>query len=96
LNASGNTQGFAVRLTDSSGAEAIVQTRPTEPALVFPTGILEEDDIFEGGLFTGHAPMTTIRLPLNDFSGVDLTQISEVGCCLTRRQAAHSLWGILK
>ena len=78
LNASGSYQGFSVRLTDSSGATAIVETRSTEPALVFPTGIVEEDDIFKGGLFTGRVPMTTIRLLLSDFEGVDLTQINEV------------------
>ncbi len=78
LNASGSYQSFSVRLTASSGASAIVQTRPSEPALVFPSGLVEEDDIFEGGLFTGRVPMTTIRLPLSDFGGVDLTQINEV------------------
>ncbi len=78
LNASGSYQGFSVRLTDSTGATAIVQTRPTEPALVFPPGNVEEDDIFEGGLFTGRVPMTTVRLLLSDFAGVDLTQIDEV------------------
>jgi hypothetical protein len=78
MNLPDQYQSFSVQLTDSKGATAVVQTRPTEPALVFPTGMVEEDDIFEGGLFTGRVPMTTIRLPLSDFDGVDLTQISEV------------------
>ena len=78
LNASGSYQSFSVRLTDSSGATAIVQTQPTEPALLFPLGNVEEDDIFEGGMFTGRVPMTTVRLLLGDFAGVDVTQISEV------------------
>ena len=78
LNTPDSYQGFSVQLTDSNGTTAVVQTRPTEPALVFPLGNVEEDDIFEGGLFTGRVPMTTIRLLLSDFEGVDLTQISEV------------------
>jgi hypothetical protein len=78
LNPSGSYQSFSVQLTDSTGATATVQTRPNEPALVFPPGNTEEDDIFEGGLFSGRVPMTTVRLLLSDFNGVDLTQIREV------------------
>ena len=78
LNPSGNYQSFLVQLTDSTGATASVQTRPEEPALAFPPGHVEEDELFAEGLFTGRVPMTTIRLPLNKFEGVDLTQISEV------------------
>ncbi|MBK8989646.1 MAG: hypothetical protein IPM39_26905 [Chloroflexi bacterium] len=78
LNQPGQTQSFAVQLTDRTGATAVVQTRPDEPALAFPPGSMQEDDIFVDGLFTGRAPMTTVRLLLSDFAGVDLTQISEM------------------
>ena len=78
LNEPDTTQGFSVQLTDNAGKTAVVQTRPTEPALIFPMGSVEEDDFFEGGLFTGRVPMTTVRLLLSDFDGVDLTQIKEM------------------
>ncbi len=78
LNTLDSYQAFSVQLTDRTGAAATVTTRPTEPALLFPLGNVEEDDIFEGGFFTGRIPMTTVRLLLGDFTGVDLTQISEV------------------
>ncbi len=78
LNASGSYQGLSVQLTDSTGATATVQTRPDGTSSGLSPGNVEEDDFFEGGLFTGRVPMTTIRLLLSDFVGVDLTQISEV------------------
>ena len=78
LNTPDSYQAFTVQLTDRTGAVATVTTQPTEPALVFPPGNEEEDTFFEGGHFTGRVPMTTVRLLLDDFAGVDLTQISEV------------------
>ena len=78
LNAADATQAFSVQLTDSAGATAVVPTRPDEPALAFPPGDVEEDSFFEGGQFTGRVPMTTIRLSLGDFAGIDLSHIREV------------------
>jgi hypothetical protein len=78
LNAPDSHQAFSLQLTDRAGNTAAVPTRPDEPALGFPAGLVEEDDTFEGGLFTGRVPMTTIRLPLSDFDGVDLADIREV------------------
>ena len=51
---------------------------PDEPALMFPPGFVEP--LFEGEsiFFTGLVPLTTIRLALSDFAGVDLTDIREV------------------
>ena len=63
---------------DEQGNSAAVTTRADEPALRFPPGNEEKNDSFEGGLFTGRVPMTTIRMPLGDFSGVDLSTIREV------------------
>lgn len=78
LNEAGEYQSFSVQLTDRAGGTAVVSTRPNEPALVFPPGETQEDTVFAGGIFSGRAPMTTIRLPLSDFTGVDLSQISEI------------------
>jgi len=78
LNAAGSSQAFTVQLTDSKGKTASVQTRPDEPALQFPAGYEQENEFFEGGLFSGRVPLTTIRVLLSDFSGIDLTQIREI------------------
>jgi hypothetical protein len=78
LNEADAPQAFSVRLTDGAGGMAVVPTRPNEPALRFPPGEVEEEDVLEGGLFTGRVPMTTIRLMLSDFVGIDLSQVVEV------------------
>ncbi len=78
LNKAGDYQSFSIQLTDGAGKTATLRTRPDEPALVFPAGYTEEDSFFEGGLFSGRVPMTTIRAPLGDFSGVDLQDIREL------------------
>ena len=49
LNAAGRYQALAVQLTDQSGASAVVRVRPDEPALAFPTGKIEEDEISREG-----------------------------------------------
>ena len=78
LNPAGKTQSFSVRLTDGAGKTASVATRPAEPALQFPPGVLEDDPLFAGGHFTGRVPMTTIRLPLSASTGVNLADIREM------------------
>lgn len=78
LNAAGSPQAFTVRLTDRSGNSAAVPTRPGEPALSFPPGLMQDDSSLETGFFTGLVPLTTIRLPLSDFAGVDLSQVGEI------------------
>ena len=77
LNAPGHPQAFTLQLTDRAGHAAARQTLPNEPALAFPAGEVQEDD-FSGEFFTGPVPMTTIRLALSDFDGVDLTDIGEI------------------
>ncbi len=77
LNAPGQAQTFSVRLTDGSGNTATLATRPDEPALQFPPGEVVDDSFF-GSLFTGRAPLMSIRLPLRDFTGVNLMDIVEV------------------
>jgi len=78
LNAPGTHQAITVQLTDRAGNTVTMQTRLDEPALGFPAGLVGDSDPFEGGLFTGRVPMTTIRLLLSGVEGVDLAAISEI------------------
>ncbi|MBX3058126.1 MAG: hypothetical protein KF770_16795 [Anaerolineae bacterium] len=92
LNETGAYQAFSVQLTDKMGATAVVPTRPNEPALLFPPGQTEEDSIFDE-LFTGRAPLTTIRLPLSAFSGVDLSQIAEIALLFDQTESGSLFMG---
>lgn len=96
LNGAETPQGFSVQLTDRSGQRSSVTTRPTEPALHFPAGYVEGDPIFAGGLFTGRAPMTTIRLQLRDFMGVDLGAISEIALVFDQTATGSLFMGDLE
>ena len=78
LNKAGAYQAFTIQLVDQQGNTAYVHTRADEPALQFPIGDKEESDIFEGGWFTGRVPLTSIRMLLRDFTGVDLSAIQEI------------------
>jgi len=78
LNKAGAYQAFTIQLVDQQGNTAYVHTRADEPALQFPVGEKEESDTFEGGWFTGRVPLTSIRMPLSDFTGVDLSAIREI------------------
>jgi hypothetical protein len=78
LNKAGAYQAFTIQLIDQQGHTASVHTRPEEPALRFPEGYKEKNDTFDGGWFTGRVPLTSIRIPLRDFSGVDLSAIQEI------------------
>jgi dienelactone hydrolase len=73
LNAAGEAQAFTARLTDAAGNSAAVATRPDEPALQYPAGLVMEE-----GFFNGRAPLTAIRIPLEQFAGVDLTAVTEI------------------
>ena len=73
-----------MQVIDGAGKTAAVHTRPAEPALQFPPGKVEDDPVFEGGLFSGRVPMTTVRLPLSDFDGVDLSDIRELALVFDR------------
>ncbi|MCL4267383.1 MAG: hypothetical protein KJ069_29670 [Anaerolineae bacterium] len=92
LNEAGESQAFSVQLTDRTGATAVAATRPDEPALAFPPGQAEEDSIFDE-LFTGRAPLTTIRLPLSDFAGVDLSQITEIALLFDQTDSGSLFMG---
>lgn len=77
LNAAGEAQAISVRLTDGSGATATVAVPPSGGALQYPPGLVQDDDFF-GSLFSGIVPMTTLRLPILAFTGVNLMNIVEV------------------
>jgi hypothetical protein len=64
-------------VTDGAGNTTTVTTRPDEPALRFPAGEVTTESIF-GELFTGRAPLTTVRMPLSGLRGVYKTDIREV------------------
>jgi dienelactone hydrolase len=78
LNAAGQPQAFTVRLTDAAGHSATAVTAAAEPALAYPAGLWEDDAALTTGFFTGLVPLTTIRLPLGAFAGVNLTDIREI------------------
>jgi hypothetical protein len=95
LNAAASSQAFTLQLTDGAGNTAGVQSRPDEPALAFPAGLVEEDD-FSGGWFTGPVPMTTIRWTLSDFDGVDLADIGEIALLFDRTPSGSLFLGDLE
>jgi dienelactone hydrolase len=78
LNAAGQSQAFSVRLTEAAGRSTLIATRAGEPALQFPPGLLQDDPSLATGFFTAPVPLTTIRLPLSGFAGVDLSDIREI------------------
>ncbi len=78
LNPAGQPQALSVQITDRAGNSAAVQTGPDQPALGFPPGVMQDNSATETGFFTGRVPLTTIRLPLSGFAGVDLSDIAEI------------------
>jgi hypothetical protein len=78
LNLGGASQAFTIQLLDNQGNMFGIQTQEDEPALRFPAGYVEEDMVFEDGLFTGRVPLISIRIPLSGFEDVNLAQLSEI------------------
>jgi dienelactone hydrolase len=78
LNPEGEPQSFRLRLLDSSGAAATAVVGPDAPALQFPSGAFSEDEVFAPGIYDGIVHMTTVRVPLVEFGGVDLSDVAEV------------------
>jgi hypothetical protein len=76
-NVTASPQALTLQLTDRAGNRAAVPTRPDEPALAFPAGLMVDDE-FSGEFFSGPVPMTTIRWRLSDFDGIDLVNIGEM------------------
>ena len=65
-------------MTDAYGATATVVIGPDEPALQYMTGEFREDEMFPPGLLDAIVHMTTVRVPLVSFAGVDLSDVDEV------------------
>jgi len=78
LNKADAYQSFTLQLVDKQGNTASVHTRVDEPALRFPGGYKNENDTFDGGWFTGRVPLTSIRIPLSNFPGVNLAELREI------------------
>jgi hypothetical protein len=74
LNPEGEPQSFTVELVDANGQHAHVHV----PDVAYPAGVRQPNDFFEGDSFTGHVHMSTLRIPLEQFSGVDLANIVEI------------------
>jgi hypothetical protein len=78
LNVQGKPQAFSLRLTDGSGATAVVPLAG-EPALAFPLGMAvvyanqPDRPVWDTNLLLG-----SIRAPLAKFAGVDLSDIRSV------------------
>jgi hypothetical protein len=93
LNADVKPQAFTVRLTDGRGNHASVSTRRDEPALTFPPGFVEPMAEGENIVFTGLVPLTTIRLALSDFTGIDLTDVREIALVFDRTPSGTLFMG---
>ena len=95
-NAVDSPQAFSVQLTDRAGNRATAQTRPGEPALGFPPGTMQVDSVMPTGFFTGLVPLTTIRLALRDFAGIDLANIGEIALLFDQRPSGSLFVGDLE
>lgn len=74
LNQAGTPQSFTIELVDDNGQKAHVVT----PPIPYPIGQKEPNDFFDGDFFSGQVTMSTLRLPLAEFSGIDLENVSEI------------------
>ncbi len=95
LNASGEPQALSIRLTDGAGNTATVATRSDEPALAFPVGATREDEFF-GEVFSSLVPLTTIRLPLDGFAGIDLSDVTEIAILFDQTTSGNLFLGDLE
>ena len=77
LNEQGQPQSFSLRLTDGEGKTASV-TLKDEPAFAFPAGKKGFDDSIKVDTWDNHVILSSIRVPLTAFSGVDLSNIQVI------------------
>jgi len=73
LNPEGESQSFTVAITDVNGVQGQIVLN-----LPYPSGERLPNEHFEGGFFSGQVFMNTLLIPLNNFNGVDLTNITEI------------------
>ncbi len=95
LNTQGAPQSFSVVLTDRAGKTATLRTRLTDPALQYPVGKVEKDGFF-GPMWIGRVPLTTLRLPLADVSGVNLADIAEIALAFDQTPSGSLFVGDLE
>jgi dienelactone hydrolase len=77
-------QTFGLELADAAGGRALVTLEPETPALRYPPGVIGEDVFFEVPTFSGHVIMTTVRVPLTVFAGVDLARVAQLSLLFDR------------
>jgi hypothetical protein len=63
-----------VVLRDKVGGAAVVAIPAGTPALAFPAGELRTQG--ESTLWSGITPLSSVRIPLSAFEGVDLSQVA--------------------
>ncbi len=78
LNAPKLPQSFSVRLQDTTGLSATVKVSDKTPALTYQPGAPKATTYAWDGL----APMSSIRIPLSVFQGIDLSSISSIALLL--------------
>ena len=74
LNGENEPQSLTLELVDGDGNMA----QATTPSLDFPIGQRQPNEYFEGDSFSGHVYMNSVRIPLTEFGGIDLTNITEI------------------
>ncbi len=77
LNEAEQPQSFSVQLVDGAEKTAVVSLT-NEPALAFPAGELLLKDYAPMPLWDNHVILSSIRVPLAEFSGVDLSDIQSI------------------
>jgi hypothetical protein len=74
LNQEGAPQSFSIELVDASNQRAQVVVSDIE----YPAGARRFDEFWQQDIYTGHVHMATVRIPLEDFTGVDLANTAEI------------------
>jgi dienelactone hydrolase len=65
---------FSVILRDTAGRAAVVTVPAGIPALAFPAGELRARG--DTSLWTGFTPLSSVRIPLSAFEGIDLSRVA--------------------
>ena len=85
LNPQGEAQAFSVVLSD----EKDIQAKVAILDLPYPVGERKPSDFFEGDSFNGHVHMKPVILPLSDFSGIDLGNITQIALIFDQRDTGE-------
>jgi hypothetical protein len=74
LNAEDEPLSFSIGLVDGNDRRAEVSGLVLE----YPPGVRQPNEFFEGDTFTGHVTMHTMRIPLEAFGDIDISNIIEI------------------